>query len=799
MSRINVLLAVLCTLTFIDSIWTSYSVISMPQRNGIVLKAIRLDTVADVNYLLKVRIEDFTIPYPPTVFIDLDFNKPFILNESIKLDNASYQDFSIYLVIRNFAGFVAGGFPIFSSTNKSSLVLKLPKGSFNFFNRHLKNSSCESYLKSFHNLNDTEFQKANKSQLVSGFRGPFGLSINEITLFGNVAFDQDICPLVFKGARFENLYLIKQVDTTLLKNRLRFSDFTENLNDSTIDVDCEIQSTKIQAAYYLTVDGSILNRHVFKKIQFLSIGGSMISVQEDIFKSFKELSRIQFLLASVRDFFHTNYPNKWLKSINWGVDVDPDQLANSVSDFQGYMKIATELYFLENLGRVYHFPEEDFCLYAFFPHRQLVFFLSIVPNDTFRSIDETNVDQISCAFLYLDLYSGYLNLHYGEKYVDVPFVELKLITRVKQRCNFMTRLEYCNHSNQEALKNEIYTDAYKLTNVFQWIELVGPVITFPIVSTVGFLFNLLTVLIIRNKFNQKQFFKNDRLFKYILINSCFNMVDCFLSALTPISECLGENSFFCSSIMYSPVTANFKIYVMQYFGECMKTCSIITMLAFSLERFINSSDDLKKYRLIQKFQYLNLKRFVVCIVILSLVTCSCKIFEFSTRQTRAQDLEYPEFSILLANSHIWFQIIYAFHYLLNDFFLLVLNFSVDLKLVLVIRRNLRKKRANIKALDTHSTTDNPRKAALEIVEKAESNTNKLIGYTFIIYLFCRIPELIFYLSLLFFHPVDGDVSSFAYICFNTLCYLLVNSIQYLYMLHVANKYRDIVGEMSSPE
>ena len=52
-------------------------------------------------------------------------------------------------------------------------------------------------------------------------------------------------------------------------------------------------------------------------------------------------------------------------------------------------------------------PEEDFCLFALFPHRQLVFAYLSKNVTSLNMINETNFDQMSCSLFYLILYLGY--------------------------------------------------------------------------------------------------------------------------------------------------------------------------------------------------------------------------------------------------------------------------------------------------------------------------------------------------------------------------------------------------------
>ena len=129
----------------------------------------------------------------------------------------------------------------------------------------------------------------------------------------------------------------------------------------------------------------------------------------------------------------------------------------------------------------------------------------------------------------------------------------------------------------------------------------------------------------------------------------------------------------------------------------------------------------------------------------------------------------------------------GFFYYLWHCFLLVLyrtNLIVDILLVVHIRKDLKKK-----ALFSVSDSGKS-KADLEKRQKekksTERKTNKLIVYQIIMYVFCRLPELVYYIHFAFFLKGDAiDTVSMEYfrLCssFN-LCLLASNVIQYLYAL-----------------
>ena len=163
-----------------------------------------------------------------------------------------------------------------------------------------------------------------------------------------------------------------------------------------------------------------------------------------------------------------------------------------------------------------------------------------------------------------------------------------------------------------------------------------------------------------------------------------------------------------------------------------------------------------------------------------LFNCLCKVLEFEMKTNSFDSLEHPEFNILHIRGKTWFIAIYSIHYLLNDSVLLLLNFVIDLKLFFVIRRDLATKRFNIEQRNSSKSTAGSK--SLDDIEKSESNINKMVIYSFLVYLICRVPELVFYLHLLFIENNQLRYFDYYTFCQISLCYLLINLIQYLYML-----------------
>ena len=122
---------------------------------------------------------------------------------------------------------------------------------------------------------------------------------------------------------------------------------------------------------------------------------------------------------------------------------------------------------------------------------------------------------------------------------------------------------------------------------------------------------------------------------------------------------------------------------------------------------------------------------------------------------------------------------FLLHYLLNDFVFLAFNLVIDIFLVRLVRQDLRMK--VVFSLNSHNPDDPRAKKVLSDVKKIEKNTNKMIVYTLLLYLLCRMPELAFSIHLLFVNKKYMGVLYYE-MCPGTICIVMSNIIQYIYMI-----------------
>ena len=212
----------------------------------------------------------------------------------------------------------------------------------------------------------------------------------------------------------------------------------------------------------------------------------------------------------------------------------------------------------------------------------------------------------------------------------------------------------------------------------------------------------------------------------------------------------------------------------------MKTCSILMLLAFSIERYIKTSENINTF--INKFNHLSTRKLVITTLVFGFVTSICKLFEYDLGSGLKETLEVPGIVIYDELIKWWFAFTYASHYIINDLILLLVNLFVDLLLVSHIRKSLK-----IRELFT-AEFGNTKEAILKKKKEkksAESNTNKMIIYQIILIVLCRFPELIYAFHFFFTQTSTAIYATSQYknFCVNLLfCSLMSNVIQFVYMI-----------------
>lgn len=602
----------------------------------------------------------------------------------------------------------------------------------------------------------------------------------------SVDLTRPICPYLFQNANIRQLSLLMYHRSLNRHIRLSFYDIR---NPKNLSINLNIT---IQELYVTGPDCNSLSPDFYEGIkyfrsayQFQSIC-DMATIQSDFFRNFEKLELIMIRMNRMRNFYHYS-TNEWLSSIFHQVpsfENRQDLVNYHINSSSDATTIPCLIFYLISFSNTaYFYPEEDFCLFKHFPVLKPIHTgLGLENNsDMGLHIASVAVDRISCAGKYLIQNNFFYLPSFLGKIAEnsLEFLSEEEI----EECEFQTKLSLCsNISSFQRLPGpvDLYEDQLA-RYVLEWIEVIGPIITLLIISAVAFILNLLIILTIRSKKNQKEKLFGSKLFKFIQMNSTFNCIECVIYQTKLMGVCMDMNSFFCSSIHSSRVLFYFQT-MSVYLGEVMKTCSMVSGLLFSIQRYVDTGNS--DSRFLKWFSKANVNLLFFCTMAFALISSVPMFFDIHSyliSETRYIRWVADKFQLVLDltyyNSGQVKLSFYIIHFILNDFVTLILNLIVDIRLIQIIKSDLDEKLKNkfhnktdLSELDKKKLKDEEKKKT-----SVERKANAMIVVNVFIYLICRLPEI----GSLFFYFFTPELTRS---CTLDICHLVSDFIDYLYIL-----------------
>lgn len=584
-----------------------------------------------------------------------------------------------------------------------------------------------------------------------------------ITFFKDIDYTRKVCPLIFHNALLHKVLFYDFKSDFFSRNYFQVMKLKSNKSVEMLKrhLNSRIEKLSMLNVNRVRISKYTLDEFVFDYTLEITLKGTLDSIETDVFKPFKHLQHLRFTLYNTREFYHLT-ENKWMAYLNYNKPNREKKEENLL------------FLYVQDISFSYLYPDEDFCLFKYFPHDSNVL---IILNQELPEYLHLK-DRPTCTIFYL--YKNYPSFKYLPDFsLFYDYFDL----RKSNECNFTQMMSACNSTAQFAsytrsLSNLNY---YDLTYFFEWFEFIGPIITFPIVCILGFVLNLFIIIILTRKENEIDF--QEKMYKYMLINSAFNCVECFVTIFNLLSLCISVNSIYCPELRKSYFSQYFRIYIVGYFGEIMKTCSILTSIGFSLERYVQTSKT--KVKLFVFISRSSITKITLVIVAFGALSSVSKIYEFNFGSVYKPSMEsdYPNrFMITYKKPFNLVHFLYFFHYIFNDLVLWLVNAVIDYCLIIIVKSNLRKKEKISQRMGVNSQSA---KKKSQLNDEIRNQTNKIIIASLVVYSFCRLPELVAYLFFYFMFYTDGTASCYDFY----LCYFLANVIEYFYMLsYSANIY-----------
>jgi len=215
---------------------------------------------------------------------------PLILNDSLDLDGLVIQPIKIVIyMLHNFKGFDLTSNPFKNVKFKSNTLVmwSIQYSTFDFYDN--KNILIEN--------------KCNNQSLLllkNSFKNQFNAYM--IHLY-ETKFSKNMCPLIFWNIKLTILSIHRISSTFIETNQIGFQQVA---NDLLLN---EMNSKILHLQLYIyrsELNAKILNKYVFKQLKAIDLNGQITKIQDDLFKSFKNLNFIRLRIQYVKKVFVQN-------------------------------------------------------------------------------------------------------------------------------------------------------------------------------------------------------------------------------------------------------------------------------------------------------------------------------------------------------------------------------------------------------------------------------------------------------------------------------------------------------------
>jgi len=638
-------------------------------------------------------------------FSELSFNQ---CNESISLTSWILKP-NKKIILDNTLNFK--GLKLFSNENLNDIQLVNLKG-FDLLSNPFKeiDFSLENVL---WNIDESNFdfflnnKLINEQECLNNNTNWNNLITNSqlsvLTIGSGTIYSLKTCSYIFKNTKIITLSLNEIRSSFINSNILTFLKIkNNNLNSDIFHADFTL--------YRVFLDANLLNEAIFKETQCLDINGILNGIQNDLFKSFKQMKLIRIRTQFVKHIFAKN--NKWLEFLNFHLEsIDPD---GSVEIFAKYLEKSIYLIIYQSFPRLtfYDYPNEDFCLFNKFPHNKLVF-PQLRPNQNSNKCSCTQIYLIQYSFLFqkgFNFYSDQTTASYqmlpyyvNEIMTNKSFTKCvktsKELNNLILMCNFKQRLNKCKihaASAAAALNNDSYFEMYDWDEVRRLSNLIFSFYLNTLFSFIILFLNILTIKILKSKSILKE--KNP-MYNFLFINTvlCFLYISICLFKI--IGICIDSN-FYCSPLIETKFNLYYKTIFVLFIGESIKTASNFSNISFSLSRYIKVTS-FKSSTFLLKLDQIKKRYYLIFSIIISVFINLYHLFEYNFNLAKKEESFFqlnslesyfkysnPSDEFIENFSLSVYYLLYVFFYIkliFSDLFYIILNLIIDLKLLSFIK------------------------------------------------------------------------------------------------------------------
>lgn len=345
---------------------------------------------------------------------------------------------------------------------------------------------------------------------------------------------------------------------------------------------------------------------------------SLLSIDQSIFVNFALLKDVSININNLRYLVHTSQM-EWLSSLNSAVEFDLDHVnthdkAIRVYVEQTHARIKIKSYHESVFPRryfpylSYDFPDEDFCLFASYPHDQLV--VTAIQG----KLDNCNRScTLEWIYKYIPTYihdlnqSVVYNLFFNSNNQSIACSNFWRSNKIDHSCDFDNLLARCKFNSTYNYEPEYFSwwnstrSVVNVTNIL--VKRVGP-----IVSSLALVNNLLILLtFVYNKYHEKNmleevllnnqvesvnYVERVRMNKYLQFNSILASLYSLFSLIELTIPCSGMEVYYLLDVAVTS-SCFYKDLDIDIISSVLRLLSNLCLIQYALNRYALVDSDQK--------------------------------------------------------------------------------------------------------------------------------------------------------------------------------------------------------------
>lgn len=540
-----------------------------------------------------------------------------------------------------------------------------------------------------------------------------------------------ICSLFFRNARILLFSIGYMANSYYLKNTLTFTDGNKTIDD----LNSKIYYFNIVWSYGITVDSKLLNVKLFANTFDFGFDSSLVSeIHVNVFRPFKKLNTLAFYSPNLIDVIRKQ-GIEWIKSINADLHVDKVDLEEMIKHIDRIVRI-----FLFN-DRYFHIEtnvqfakDEDFCLFADFPFKQLIFFYTDSNNNKDVHFFNKKSTPFTCTEKWLLKYNSIAFTFFPDM-IQPDLVGFNF-SNLLSSCRFEQRLKLCNKRNFPA----------KITKKFTKIDFLLLFELFIIIltslsSAYGVVTNLIFIIVIYHKVNSKTM--REKHYTYMSLHCVLNILIEIIQILTLMNECQYPFGFYCSSIRQIVAVQYVKIVLNDYFNSLLRLLTNFAYFGFSVCRLAKIGKDHGKFIVFMN-EKLSIKKYMGFWLIITAGLTICKALQFEINYTEQVDAFPIPFSRIRSNwifskNYVAISVINMLNDMITYLLFVFVHLIVDLVLVKKLRQVIQEKENKMKEM---KKGEKELEKASRENEESKRRTLFMVILSSILNFVCKVPLMI---------------------------------------------------------